>query len=81
MMLFFEKVLLFKDEPIQAFSELHSICLGHPDLQEMLLDLLSPEEALTIGEEVHFQHSLRFVIQVSSLRSLAVQRLAYIIHQ
>ena len=70
MMLFFEKVLLFKDDPIQAFSELHSICLGHPDLQEMLLDLLSPEEALTIGEEVHFQHSLRFVIQalVSSLR-------------
>ena len=60
MMLFFEKVILFKGDPIRAFSELHSVCLGHPDLQEMLLDLLSPEEALAIGEEVYFQHSLRF---------------------
>jgi hypothetical protein len=60
MMLFFEKVVSFKHEPVRAFSELHSLCLGHPDLQEMLLDLLSPHEAMALGTDVYFQYTLRY---------------------
>ncbi len=59
MSVFFSKVVTFKHDPVKAFCELHSVCLGHPDLQEMLLDLLSPSEALSLGPEIHFQHSLR----------------------
>jgi hypothetical protein len=60
MMLFFEKVVSFKNDPVRAFGELHSLCLGHPDLQEMLLDLLSPSEAMTLGNDVYFQFTLRY---------------------
>ena len=60
MMLFFEKVVSFKHDPVRAFGELHSLCLGHPDLQEMLLDLLSPSEAMTLGNDVYFQFTLRY---------------------
>ena len=66
MTLFFEKVVRLKDDPIKAFCELHSLCIGFASLQEMLLDLLTPEQALTLGPDIYFQHVLRcFLIAVT----------------
>jgi hypothetical protein len=30
---FFEKVMALREDAVTAFCELHSLCLGHPDLQ------------------------------------------------
>lgn len=39
--------------------ELHPLCEGHPTLQEMLLDILTPTDALKLGHEISAQHELR----------------------
>lgn len=59
MLLFYEKAVTLANDPVRAFCELHSICIGHPNLQEMLFDLMSPAEAMTLGPEVYYQHALR----------------------
>jgi len=59
MLLFYQKAVALANEPVKAFCELHSLCIGHPDLQEMLFDLMSPAEAMTLGSEVYHQHALR----------------------
>ena len=44
---------------ITAFVEGSRVLRGHIELQEMLLDLLSPGEALQVGPEVYQQHARR----------------------
>ena len=41
------------------FIELHSLCSGHLELQELLLDLLTASEALQVGFQVYQQFCLR----------------------
>jgi hypothetical protein len=48
-----------QDSPKEAFVQLHNLCKGHPELQEMLLDLLTAEQALELSPIVYAQHSLR----------------------
>ena len=48
-----------QESPIKAFVQLHNLCKGHPELQELLLDLLTPEQALELSPIVYAQHCLR----------------------
>ena len=43
----------------RKFTELHTLCTGKMELQEMLLDLLSPGEALELGAELYHQFAIR----------------------
>jgi len=51
--------------------ELHPLCEGHPTLQEMLLDILSPTDALKIGPELSDQYELRQLMK-SFFRKLRI---------
>ena len=33
MLLFYEKAVTLANDPVRAFCELHSLCIGHPNLQ------------------------------------------------
>ena len=52
---------VYKDQTLKLpiFQALHSLSEGYPDLQEMLLDILSPSEALSLGKEIYIQHCQR----------------------
>lgn len=43
----------------RKFTELHALCAGKMELQEMLLDLLTPGEALELGSEMYQQYCIR----------------------
>ena len=47
----------------QKFTELHNICAGKMELQEMLLDLLSAPEALELGTEIYQQFCSRDAVK------------------
>ena len=44
---------------VKVFQELHGLCLGNIVVQEMLLDLLSVEDAMTLGQVVYDQFRMR----------------------
>jgi len=56
---FFETVVKMESNPVEAFQELHSVCTGHEDLQERLLDILSAEQAMSLGRDVYNQYCQR----------------------
>ena len=56
---FFQIIQDNQATPIKAFELLHNLCQGIPDLQEVLLDLLTPEQALELNPIVYAQHCLR----------------------
>ena len=56
---FFQIIQANQATPIKAFELLHNLCQGIPDLQEVLLDLLTPEQALELNPIVYAQHCLR----------------------
>ena len=56
---FFQIIQEHQATPIKAFELLHNLCQGIPDLQEVLLDLLTPEQALELNPIVYAQHCLR----------------------
>ena len=56
---FFQIIQTHQAIPIKAFELLHNLCQGMPDLQEVLLDLLTPEQALELNPIVYAQHCLR----------------------
>ena len=56
---FFQIIQDNQTTPIKAFELLHNLCQGIPDLQEVLLDLLTPEQALELNPIVYAQHCLR----------------------
>ena len=56
---FFHIIQTCQNSPIEAFQQLHNLCKGVPDLQELLLDLLTPEQALQLSPIVYAQHCLR----------------------
>ena len=43
----------------EKFAELHNLCSGKMELQELLLDLLSPQEALQVGVQIYQQFCVR----------------------
>ena len=57
--LFFQIINTYQNQPIKAFTELHNLCRGLPELQELLLDLLTPEQALALDPRIYAQHCLR----------------------
>jgi hypothetical protein len=56
---FFQIIQNCIDTPAQAFVQLHNLCQGLPELQELLLDLLTSEQALEISPMIYAQHCLR----------------------
>ena len=56
---FFHIIQTCQNSPIQAFEQLHNLCKGIPELQELLLDLLTPTQALELSPIVYAQHCLR----------------------
>ena len=56
---FFHIIQTCQDSPIQAYEKLHNLCKGLPELQELLLDLLTPEQALELSPIIYAQHCLR----------------------
>ena len=56
---FFQIIQNCIDTPTEAFVQLHNLCQGLPELQELLLDLLTPEQALEISPMIYAQHCLR----------------------
>lgn len=48
-----------RHDSLQCFVQMHEVCAGYPDLQEMLLDLLEPEEAGRLGDLVYRQYRAR----------------------
>ena len=56
---FFQIIQACQETPIQAFAQLHNLCQGLPELQELLLDLLTPEQALALDPIIYAQHCLR----------------------
>ena len=56
---FLEAAMEFEREPAKAFAAMHSLCSGKVWLQEMLLDLLRPEHAVSIGAPVYDQFRFR----------------------
>ena len=59
LMSFFQIIQTCQDTPIQAFAQLHTLCQGLPELQELLLDLLTPEQALELNPIIYAQHCYR----------------------
>ena len=56
---FFEIIVQLDHDPIKSFELLHPLCRGHPNLQELLLDLLTPDQAMALGPQVYSQHCQR----------------------
>ena len=56
---FFQIIHNCIDTPTRAFVQLHNLCQGLSELQELLLDLLTPEQALEISPMIYAQHCLR----------------------
>ena len=56
---FLEAAVQFEREPEKAFAAMHSICGGRAALQEMLLDLLKPQHAVSLGPPVYDQFRMR----------------------
>ena len=59
LMNFFETIVRSESDPVRAYKELHAIAIGHENLQEMILDILSPQQALSLGRQVYSQHCQR----------------------
>ena len=59
LMNFFETIVKSELDPVMAYKELHAIAIGHENLQEMILDILSPQQALSLGRHVYSQHCQR----------------------
>ena len=56
---FLQAAVEFEREPVKAFAAMHSVCSGRVWLQEMLLDLLRPEHAVSLGAPVYDQFRMR----------------------
>jgi len=47
------------DDPAKAFAHLHPFCIGHLELQELMLHLLDAESAMSLGPAVFRQFRVK----------------------
>ena len=50
---------MFKYFALPGYCELHNLCTGYVELQEMLLDFLDVDDALRLGNDVYQQYCTR----------------------
>jgi len=73
LMNFFETIVKMESDPVKGYQELHNICIGHEILQENLLDILSLDQALSLGKDIYSQYCQRTDLK----RMLQKVRVAY----
>ncbi len=57
---FVETMIRNGDDGVRGFCELSTLCQGHLEIQEMLLDILEPPQALQLGLSCYMVAQTRF---------------------